>query len=91
MPPQVGNLDSRPLTTSLDSRLLLESGRDVSPVGRSSLDQEEAIRRLCPKKSKCGGTPYYVERQTDQHEGAACNAGRVRWLRRLILLEQEAG
>ena len=40
---QVGNVDSRPFTTSVDFRLLLESGRDVSPAGWSPLNQEETI------------------------------------------------
>ena len=61
---------------------MLESGRDVSPTGRSFLNQEENIRHLCLKPSKRGGTPHWVEGQTD-HE-------RVRWPRRLIVLEQEA-
>ena len=47
--PQVGNVDSRSLTTPVDHRLLLESGRDVSPTGRGPLNQEDDIRRLCPK------------------------------------------
>ena len=48
VPPQDGNLDGRPLTTPVDHRLLLESGRDVSPTGRGPLNQEENIHRLCP-------------------------------------------
>ena len=34
VPPQVGNLDSRPDTTPVSYRLLLESGRDISPAAR---------------------------------------------------------
>ena len=58
IPPQVGNLDRRLYTTPVNHRLLLESGRDVSPTGRGLLNQEENIRRLCPKPSKRGGTPH---------------------------------
>ena len=46
--PQVGKLDRRPHTTPVNHRLLLESGRDVSPTGRGPINQEENIRRLCP-------------------------------------------
>ena len=65
IPPQVGDLDNRPLITPVDHRILLESGRDIYPIGRGPLNQEETIRRLCPKPSKRGGTPHYVESQTD--------------------------
>ena len=42
--------------TAVDNRVLLESGRDVSPTSRSPLNQEKNIRCLCPKLSKRGGT-----------------------------------
>ena len=58
VPPQVGNLDRRPLTTPVNHRLLLESGRDVSPTGRGPLNQEENIRRLFSKQSKRGGSRW---------------------------------
>ena len=90
VPPQVRNLDSRSLTTPVDPRLLLESGRDVSLTRRGPFNQEENIRRLCPKPSKRGGTPHWMEGQTERQEGTAHNAGRVHWPRRLILLEQKA-
>ena len=47
-PPQVGNLDRRPHTTPVNHRLLLGSGRNVSPTGRGPINQEENTRRLCP-------------------------------------------
>ena len=58
VPPQVGNLHRRPRTTPVNHRLLLESGRDVSPTNRDPLNQEENICRLCRKPSKRRGTPH---------------------------------
>ena len=62
IPPQVGNLNRRPYTTSVNHRLLLESGRDVSPTGRGPLNQEENIRSSCPtiqarRNASLGGGP----------------------------------
>ena len=43
VPPHVGNLDRRLLTTPVKHRLLLESGRNVSPTGQGSLNQEKTF------------------------------------------------
>ena len=56
VPPQVGNLDRRLLTTPVKHRLLLESGRNVSPTGRGPLNHEKtliACVRSHPSTEKC--------------------------------------